>query len=132
MVHVVVGSLHLIIVIQYTSVQEGVSLASVDVDQPLKLFLNRSQLNPGEVILKLLPAVRALAQHVTYAITAGNGDGFFQIRRRAGVCHVHSTHRTSSMRRYILQIKSSVLSRDIDREERPAANLHMTLHVTLQ
>ncbi|RXN13923.1 fibrillin-1 [Labeo rohita] len=111
---------------------EGVSLASVDVDQPLKLFLNRSQLNPGEVILKLLPAVRALAQHVTYAITAGNGDGFFQIRRRAGVCHVHSTHRTSSMRRYILQIKSSVLSRDIDREERPAANLHMTLHVTLQ
>ncbi|KAL0149756.1 hypothetical protein M9458_054946, partial [Cirrhinus mrigala] len=111
---------------------EGVSLASVDVDQPLKLFLNRSQLNPGEAVLELLPAVRALARHVTYAIAAGNRDGFFQIRQRAGVCYLHGTRRTSTMRRYILQIRSSVLSKDTDRDERPAADLHMTLHITLQ
>ncbi|XP_016121777.1 fibrillin-1-like [Sinocyclocheilus grahami] len=111
---------------------EGVSLASVDVDQPLKLLLNRSQLKPSEAILELLPAVRALAQHVMYTITAGNHDGFFQIRQRAGISYLHSTHRTPSMRRYRLQIRSSALSKEMDRDERLAPNLHMTLHITLQ
>lgn len=93
--NVTVSSLHLVTVIEYTSVQEEVSLASVDVDPPLKLLLNRTQLKPSESILELLPAVRALAQCVMYSITARNRDGFFQIIQRAGISYLHSTHRTS-------------------------------------
>ncbi|XP_067253271.1 fibrillin-2 [Chanodichthys erythropterus] len=110
---------------------DAVSLASVDVDQPLKLFLNRSQLKPKAAILELLPAVRPLVQNVMYTITAGNHDGFFQIRQRAGVSYLHSTHRTSSVRHYILQIRSSALF-DTDRDERPTSDLHLTLHITVQ
>uniref|UniRef100_A0A8C2A5X6 Fibrillin-1 n=1 Tax=Cyprinus carpio TaxID=7962 RepID=A0A8C2A5X6_CYPCA len=111
---------------------EGVSLASVDVDQPLRLLLNRSQLKPNEAILELLPAVGAPAQELMYTITAGNRDGFFQIRQQEGISYLHSTHRTPPVRHYILQIRSSARSEDMHREERPARNLHMTLRITLQ
>ncbi|XP_042587887.1 fibrillin-2-like [Cyprinus carpio] len=111
---------------------EGVSLASVDVDQPLRLLLNRSQLKPNEAILELLPAVGAPAQELMYTITAGNRDGFFQIRQQEGISYLHSTHRTPPVRQYILQIRSSARSEDMHREERPARNLHMTLRITLK
>lgn len=103
----------------------------MDVDQPLRLLLNRSQLKPNEAILELLPAVGAPAQDVMYTITAGNRDGFFQIRQREGISYLHSAHKTPSVTHYILQI-SSARSEDMHRDERPAPNLHMTLHITLQ
>ncbi|XP_043105727.1 fibrillin-2 [Puntigrus tetrazona] len=108
---------------------EGVSLASVDVDQPLRLLLNLSQLKPTEAVLKLLPAVGASAQDVMYTIRAGNRDGFFRIRQQEGISYLHSTHRTPSMRHYILHI-SSAHSDHMHREEQPAPDLHMTLHIT--
>ncbi|XDV53686.1 hypothetical protein PO909_022122 [Leuciscus waleckii] len=113
---------------RHTSIftQEGVSLASVDVDQPLKLLLKRSQLKPRAAVLELVPAVRSLVQRETYSITAGNRDGLFQIRQRAGVSYLHRTHRTSSRTHYTLQIRSS------DDPERPAPALLITLHITLQ
>uniref|UniRef100_A0A8C2GKQ6 Fibrillin 2a n=1 Tax=Cyprinus carpio TaxID=7962 RepID=A0A8C2GKQ6_CYPCA len=84
---------------------------------PLRLLLNRSQLKPNEAILELLPAVGAPAQELMYTITAGNRDGFFQIRQQEGISYLHSTHRTPPVRHYILQIRSSARSEDMHRED---------------
>lgn len=67
----------------------AVSLASVDVDDPLQLHLNLSDLSARRHILQFTPALSALSDHVRYSIDYGNEDGYFKINQRDGVSYLH-------------------------------------------
>ncbi|XP_073729872.1 fibrillin-2 [Misgurnus anguillicaudatus] len=95
-------------------------LSGVDVNQPLNLQLNVSQMKSGDAILKLMPAVKHLKQKMMYNITAGNHHRLFQIRQRSDISYLYITHQISSSdKHYRLQIRSI------------APDLLMTLHITL-
>ncbi|KAI1905149.1 hypothetical protein AGOR_G00013160 [Albula goreensis] len=90
-----------------TTQEQLVSLASVDSD--VTLVLNVSQLNPQEHILELVPALKPLANHVSYVITAGNEDGAFRIHHRRGLSYLHATHKGASLGDYTLEVTSRPL-----------------------
>ncbi|KAG5834126.1 hypothetical protein ANANG_G00258070 [Anguilla anguilla] len=89
------------------SQEAPVSLASVDMD--VTLALNVSQLDPQEHILELVPALKPLANHVSYAITAGNEGGAFRIQQRRGLSYLHATRRAVPRGRYALEVASRPL-----------------------
>lgn len=125
-----------------------VSLASLDMEVPLALVLNASQLNPKEHILELVPAIKPLSGHVHYIIAAGNQDSLFRIQQRDGLSYLHSTRRLTSLtpapQDYMLEIASSPLygkAQLRELEERRdqdyltgqlGGNLRMRLHIRLQ
>lgn len=123
-----------------------ISLASLDIEQPLTLILNASQLNPKKHILELIPAIKPLSGHIHYIIAAGNDDGLFRIQRREGLSYLHSTKRKVILvpQEYMLDISSSPLYGKAqlkeleDRRDQDyltgelGENLHMRLHILLQ
>ncbi|XP_041916071.1 fibrillin-2-like [Alosa sapidissima] len=136
-----------------------VSLASLDIDEPLTLMLNLSQLDPGQHLLELRPALRPLDGHVRYAIAGGNGAGVFRLEHSDdGLTYLHlassagsegeEAWRGQSSRltpgSYTLEISSAPLYgpaqlralRNIkDRDYLSGElgeNLHMRLHIKLQ
>ncbi|XP_029108624.1 fibrillin-2 isoform X1 [Scleropages formosus] len=121
-----------------------VSLASLDMELPLTLVLNISQLNPKKHILELVPALKPLAGHVHYIITAGNKDRAFRIQQRDGVSYLHSTQHRVSAGAYELQIASMMLYGDSQLRELKnhkdkdylfrelGENLRMRLRIRLQ
>lgn len=66
-----------------------ISLASMDVENTLKLHLNVSDLSNGDHILEFTPALSTLSEHVRYSIDSGNEEGFFKINQRDGVSYLH-------------------------------------------
>uniref|UniRef100_A0ACB8F1H3 Fibrillin-2 n=1 Tax=Sphaerodactylus townsendi TaxID=933632 RepID=A0ACB8F1H3_9SAUR len=89
----------------------GVSLASIDVETPLALALNLSDLRRKEHILDILPAVASLENHVRYVISQGNQDGFFRIHQKEGLSYLHLTHHQATPGTYLLEIVSMPLYR---------------------
>lgn len=66
-----------------------ISLASMDVENTLKLHLNVSDLSNRDHILEFTPALSTLSEHVRYSIDSGNEEGFFKINQRDGVSYLH-------------------------------------------
>ncbi|KAL0963262.1 hypothetical protein UPYG_G00351840 [Umbra pygmaea] len=121
------------------------SLASLDMEVPVSLLLNISQLNPKDHILELVPAIQPLLGHVHYVIAAGNHNGLFRIEQRGGLSYLHSTKgRVATPQDYDLEIASSSLYGTAelrvleDRREQDyltgelGETLHMRLHIRLQ
>ncbi|KAL8177494.1 UNVERIFIED_CONTAM: Fibrillin-2 [Gekko kuhli] len=91
--------------------EPGVSLASIDVETPLAIALNLSDLRRKEHIVELLPAVAPLENRVRYVISRGNEDGFFHIHQKEGLSYLHLTHKQASPGTYLLEIVSMPLYR---------------------
>ncbi|MBN3310725.1 FBN2 protein, partial [Amia calva] len=94
-----------------TEPTEPVSLASLDIDSPVVLSLNISELNPKEHILELIPAIQPLTNHVRYVISSGNEDGLFRIHQREGLSYLHTAKRKALPGTYDLEISSVPLYR---------------------
>lgn len=86
-------------------------MASIDVETPLAIALNLSDLRRKEHILELLPAVAPLENRVRYTISQGNEDGFFHIHQKEGLSYLHLTHKQASPGTYLLEIVSMPLYR---------------------
>lgn len=90
-----------------------VSLASVDVEDTLRLHLNVSDLGSRAHILQFTPALSALSDHVRYSIDYGNEGGYFKINQREGVSYLHlSKKKALPPGAYSLQISSVPLYRE--------------------
>lgn len=121
-----------------------VSLASVDMEQPLTLELSISQCSPEEHILELVPAIKSLNQHVSYSIRAGNAAGVFSLQQRRGLTYLHCLNEKASSGVYQLEISSSPLYSGVELHELEhdkdrdylsgelGQDLHIRLHITLQ
>uniref|UniRef100_A0A8B9LZJ9 Fibrillin 2 n=1 Tax=Astyanax mexicanus TaxID=7994 RepID=A0A8B9LZJ9_ASTMX len=125
----------------FHSVQEApVSLASVDMEQPVVLVLSMSQCSPEEHILELVPAIKPLTHHVSYSIRAGNRAGIFRLQQRQGLSYLHCLHEKASTGEYELEISSSPLYNHTLEDGRDrdylsgelGQDLHMKLHIRLQ
>uniref|UniRef100_A0AAQ4R2Y4 Fibrillin-1 n=1 Tax=Gasterosteus aculeatus aculeatus TaxID=481459 RepID=A0AAQ4R2Y4_GASAC len=93
--------------------QDMVSLASVDVEDTLRLHLNVSDLGSRAHILQFTPALSALSDHVRYSIDYGNEGGYFKINQREGVSYLHlSKKKALPPGAYSLQISSVPLYRE--------------------
>ncbi|KAK6492730.1 fibrillin-2 [Huso huso] len=88
------------------SEEEPISLASLDIDAPLKLSFKISELNIHEHILELIPAIEPLTNHVRYIISSGNDVGLFRIHQREGLSYLHTTKKKSLPGNYTLEITS--------------------------
>lgn len=88
------------------SEEEPISLASLDIDAPLKLSFKISELNIHEHILELIPAIEPLTNHVRYVISSGNDVGLFRIHQREGLSYLHTTKKKSLPGNYTLEITS--------------------------
>lgn len=96
----------------FSPLQElGVSLASIDVDMPLTVALNLSDLGHREHILELLPAVAPLENRVRYVIAQGNEEGFFHIHQKEGLSYLHLARKQATPGTYLLEIISMPLYR---------------------
>ncbi|XP_041083035.1 fibrillin-1-like [Polyodon spathula] len=85
---------------------ESISLASVDIEEPLVFSLNITDLDKKDHILELVPALTALTNHVRYLIDFGNEDGFFKINQKEGISCLHLTKKKPVPGAYSLQISS--------------------------
>ncbi|MGH0119001.1 UNVERIFIED_CONTAM: hypothetical protein FKN15_003550, partial [Acipenser sinensis] len=85
---------------------ESISLASVDIEEPLVFSLNITDLDKKDHILELVPALTALTNHVRYLIDFGNEDGFFKINQKEGISYLHLTKKKPIPGAYSLQISS--------------------------
>lgn len=85
---------------------EEVSLESVDMDSPMKMKFNLSDFGSKEHILKLMPAIEPLNNHIRYIISQGNEDGFFRIHQRHGLSYLHTAKRKLVPGTYTLEITS--------------------------
>ncbi|KAI4882658.1 hypothetical protein NFI96_001503 [Prochilodus magdalenae] len=124
--------------------ESPVSLASVDMEQPLTLVLSLSRCSPDEHILELVPAIKPLNHHVSYSIKAGNQAGVFRLQKRQGLSYLHCQHKKAFAGVYELLISSSPLYNHTELREledgrdkdylsgQLGQNLHMRLHITLQ
>ncbi|RMC01031.1 hypothetical protein DUI87_22718 [Hirundo rustica rustica] len=90
---------------------QAVNLASMDVDAPLSMALNLSELAHKEHILELLPAVEPLENRVRYAISQGNEDGLFRIHHKEGLSFLHLGRKKIPPGTYLLEIVSVALPR---------------------
>ncbi|KAG8127115.1 hypothetical protein E2320_022245 [Naja naja] len=89
----------------------GLSLGSIDVEEPLVFAFNLSDLGRKAHILELLPAVAPLENHIRYVITQGNSDGHFRIREKEGLSYLHVGRKPATPGTYLLEIVSVALSR---------------------
>uniref|UniRef100_A0A8C9EQH9 Fibrillin 3 n=1 Tax=Pavo cristatus TaxID=9049 RepID=A0A8C9EQH9_PAVCR len=83
-----------------------VNLASMDVEAPLSMMLNLSDLAHNEHILELLPAVEPLENRVRYLISHGNEDGYFRIHQKEGLSFLHLGRKKIVPGTYLLEIMS--------------------------
>uniref|UniRef100_A0A3Q3JSI8 Fibrillin 1 n=1 Tax=Monopterus albus TaxID=43700 RepID=A0A3Q3JSI8_MONAL len=94
------------------STQEKISLASVDIEDTLRLHLNISDMSNRDHILEFTPALSTLSDHVRYSIDYGNEEGYFKINQREGVSYLHLTKKkVLPPGAYYLQISSMPLYR---------------------
>ncbi|XP_018618781.2 fibrillin-1-like [Scleropages formosus] len=91
--------------------QETVSLASVDVENPILFNFNISDLNNKHRILEFTPALSTLSNHIRYLIDLGNEEGFFKINQEEGISYLHLTKKKLHPGVYYLQISSIPLYR---------------------
>uniref|UniRef100_A0A8U7NV94 Uncharacterized protein n=1 Tax=Corvus moneduloides TaxID=1196302 RepID=A0A8U7NV94_CORMO len=89
----------------------AVNLASMDVDAPLSMTLNLSELAHKEHILELLPAVEPLENRVRYTISQGNEEGLFRIHHKEGLSFLHLGRKKILPGTYLLEIVSVALPR---------------------
>uniref|UniRef100_A0A8C3RBV6 Fibrillin 3 n=1 Tax=Cyanoderma ruficeps TaxID=181631 RepID=A0A8C3RBV6_9PASS len=94
-----------------TERHQAVNLASMDVEAPLSMALNLSELAHKEHILELLPAVEPLENRVRYAISQGNEDGLFRIHHKEGLSFLHLGRKKIPPGTYLLEIVSVALPR---------------------
>uniref|UniRef100_A0A8C5M4L9 Fibrillin 1 n=1 Tax=Leptobrachium leishanense TaxID=445787 RepID=A0A8C5M4L9_9ANUR len=87
------------------------SLASVDINAPLIMSLNISDLANKKHILELIPAIESLQNHVRYIISQGNVDGHFRINYKDGHSYLHLGHKKVTPGTYNLKITSLPLYR---------------------
>lgn len=99
----------------------GVSLASIDVDTPLVVVVNRSDLGRKEHILELLPALAPLENRVRYVIAQGNEEGFFHIHQKEGLSYLHLVRKQTPAGTYLLEIVSMPLYRKWELQKLEAA-----------
>lgn len=91
---------------------ENISLASVDVEDTLRLHLNISDLRNRDHILEFTPALSALSDHVRYSIDYGNDEGYFKVNQKQGVSYLRlSKKKAPHPGAYDLQISSVPLFR---------------------
>ncbi|PKU36869.1 hypothetical protein llap_12825 [Limosa lapponica baueri] len=99
-----------------------VNLASMDVDAPLSMMLNLSDLAHKEHILELLPAVEPLENRVRYLISHGNEDGYFRIHQKEGLSYLHLGRKKIVPGTYLLEIVSVPLYRKRELQKLEAKN----------
>nr|XP_014340413.1 PREDICTED: fibrillin-3 [Latimeria chalumnae] len=93
------------------SQEYNVSLASVDLDAPITMDFNISDLINREHILELLPAIEPLENHVRYVISHGNEEGYFRIHQKDGLSYLHLGRKKVAAGTYSLEIASVPLYR---------------------
>lgn len=98
------------------------NLASMDVDAPLSMTLNLSDLAHKEHILELLPAVEPLENRVRYLISHGNEDGYFRIHQKEGLSYLHLGRKKIVPGTYLLEIVSVPLYRKRELQKLEAKN----------
>lgn len=91
--------------------ENHISMASVDIDAPLKMSLNISDLINKQHIMELLPALVPLENHVRYIISQGNEDGVFRIHQKDGLSFLYLGRKKVVPGLYNLEIASVPLYR---------------------
>ncbi|XP_066459257.1 fibrillin-2 [Eleutherodactylus coqui] len=92
---------------------EDVSLKSLDMEEPLKIMLNISELNKKKHILEIVPAIQPLNNHVRYVISKGN-NSVFRINQKDGLSYLHIAQNTILPGTYTLDITSIPLYKKSD------------------
>ncbi|PIO35813.1 hypothetical protein AB205_0174470 [Aquarana catesbeiana] len=92
---------------------EKISLKSLDIEEPLKIKINISELNTKNHILEIVPAIQALTNHIRYVISQGNNT-IFRINQRDGLSYLHATHKNIQPGTYTLGIISIPLYKKSD------------------
>ncbi|XP_029819725.1 LOW QUALITY PROTEIN: fibrillin-2 [Manacus vitellinus] len=100
----------------------AVNLASMDVEAPLSMTLNLSDLARKEHILELLPAVEPLENRVRYLISQGNEEGYFRIHQKEGLSFLHLGRKKILPGTYLLEIVSVPLYRRRELQKLEAKN----------
>uniref|UniRef100_A0A8C2T004 Fibrillin 3 n=1 Tax=Coturnix japonica TaxID=93934 RepID=A0A8C2T004_COTJA len=95
---------------------------SMDVEAPLSMTLNLSDLAHNEHILELLPAVEPLENRVRYLISHGNEDGYFRIHQKEGLSFLHLGRKKIVPGTYLLEIMSVPLYRKRELQKLEAKN----------
>uniref|UniRef100_H3AKG6 Fibrillin 1 n=1 Tax=Latimeria chalumnae TaxID=7897 RepID=H3AKG6_LATCH len=105
--------------IDQTMTVSAVSLASLDIEEPLVFAFNISELNSNEHILELVPALTTLTNHTRYFVDYGNENGFFRINQKEGISYLHLTKKKPAAGAYSLHISSIPLykKKELDRLE---------------
>lgn len=67
---------------------------------------NLTELNSRDHLLEFIPALSTLTDHVRYAISLGNEDGFFRINQKEGISYLHLTKKKLLPGAYYLHITS--------------------------
>lgn len=88
-----------------------ISLASLDIDAPIPLNVNISNLGIHDHIMEFLPAIEPLENHVRYMISGGNRASFFRIHQKNGLSYLHLSHKKPARGKYTLEISSLPLYR---------------------
>ncbi|XP_054253822.1 fibrillin-2 isoform X1 [Indicator indicator] len=83
-----------------------ISMKSLDMDSPLKMRVNTSRLDNKEHLLKLMPAIEPLTNHVRYIISHGNDNGIFRIHQKDGLSYLHIVKKTSVPGTHTLKVTS--------------------------
>ncbi|XP_056393271.1 fibrillin-2 [Hyla sarda] len=96
-----------------TAVKEDVSLKSLDMEEPLKITFNISELNKKKHILEIMPAIQPLNNHVRYVISNGNST-VFRINQKDGLSYLHIAQRNILPGTYTLDITSIPLYKKSD------------------
>ncbi|KAJ1171265.1 hypothetical protein NDU88_003130 [Pleurodeles waltl] len=90
---------------------QHISLASLDIDAPLTMSLNISDLANKQHILELIPTIETLENHVRYIIAHGNEEGYFRIHQKDGLSYLHLGRKKIIPGTYRLEIASMPLYR---------------------
>ncbi|XP_023701075.2 fibrillin-2 isoform X1 [Paramormyrops kingsleyae] len=114
--------------------ESSFSLASVDMEVPLNLVMNISELDPKQHILELVPALRHLADRMQYVISSGNRNAAFRIQQRGGLSYLHAARHTASPGTYTLEVSSLPLhaSGQLRHKDTQAGELGKRLHMRLR
>lgn len=84
---------------------------SLDIDRPVKMSFNISNLTIKEHIMDLMPALQPLMNHVRYVISQGNEDNNFRINQKEGQSFLHLGRKKVAPGLYNLEITSMPLYR---------------------
>ncbi|GCB64860.1 hypothetical protein scyTo_0014819, partial [Scyliorhinus torazame] len=91
-----------------------ISLASLDIDTPIPLNVNISEMGIHDHIMEFLPAIEPLENHVRYTISSGNEASFFRIHQKNGLSYLHLSRKKAIQGKYTLEISSVPLYRKKD------------------